>query len=137
MFKLVLNKSSQNVYFINNICKHSFRVRYLFLKLCKHSKLFIQNLAGGVEKVKKDINSYSKDTSNSKINNTVNAVNGNVNSTEGNEETNKNLEVTRHNWEPSPSLESGKLLSNYKKLSKFRLTCKYINYSSNWYQGNS
>lgn len=127
MFKLVLNKSTQNVYFINNICKHSFRVRYLFLKLCKHSKLFIQNLAGGVEKVKKDLNSYSKDTSNSKINtNSGDGVIGNINSTEGNGKPINSLEVTRNNWEPTPSLETGKLLNYYKKLSKFRLTCKYL-----------
>ncbi|XP_023298135.2 protoheme IX farnesyltransferase, mitochondrial isoform X1 [Lucilia cuprina] len=103
MFKLVLNRSTQNVYFLNNIYKQS-----------------VRKFAGGVEKVNKDVSTFSRDTANSK--NTNITKDGEIKSSSGDGGTIKSLEVTRHIWQPSPSLEKGKLLSNYKKLSKFRLT---------------
>ena len=43
---------------------------------------------------------------------------------DGSGKTLDNHERTCQVWHPSPSLESDKLISYYKKLSKFRLTCK-------------
>lgn len=105
MFKLLLNKSTHNVYLLNNIYKQS-----------------VRHFAGGVGKVKNDANRYSgDDIQNSKepIQNEKSKI---VASPAGVGATINSLEVTRHVWQPSPSLEQNQLLSQYKKLSKFRLT---------------
>ncbi|KAI8126668.1 mitochondrial, Protoheme IX farnesyltransferase [Lucilia cuprina] len=101
--EMLVEGSTQNVYFLNNIYKQS-----------------VRKFAGGVEKVNKDVSTFSKDTANSKTTNIT--KDGEIKSSSGDGGTINSLEVTRHVWQPSPSLEKGKLLSNYKKLSKFRLT---------------
>ncbi|KAM7352696.1 cytochrome c oxidase assembly factor 10 isoform 2-T2 [Cochliomyia hominivorax] len=106
MLKFVLQKSAQNICFLDNIYKQTFR-----------------NLAGGVEKIKNDVNSQSIDTKNSKSNtDSIGVGIDNVNVPDKINTTLNGLEVTRQIWEPSPTLEKGQLLGYYKKLSKFRLT---------------
>lgn len=86
----------------------------------------MQSFAGGPEVIKSKNVDYPKDPPNlQKIDIGAKAKDvGKIISIQKAMQTVTVAEVSNHVWHPTPSIEKNQFLNYYKKLSKFRLTCK-------------